>query len=138
MINELTVTFKFETAAIRESEMGQNFYHEDRSVLHELMALLKDVHHHQGRILRNQEKIMTAISDYAAKVKASFTTIGNSLDAIEDDIKTLADKITEMQNNPGPITAADQTLLDEAEVLANGLVARVGAIDAQHPPVPTA
>lgn len=95
---------------------------------------LADHHRHLLEILKNQERIMTAVSDYAAKVKASFTTISAALDGISGDLQRLADKITEMQNNPGPISTEDQALLDEAQAIADGLVTRVSEIDAKNPP----
>lgn len=97
---------------------------------------LADHHRHLLTIQKNQEKIMTAISDYAAKVKESFATISAGLDGIVGDLQTLNDKITQLQNNPGPITPADQALLDEAQALSASLATRVSAIDAQTPPTP--
>lgn len=139
MIDKLTVTFILGGQEILESEMHRDDKrHDDRIVLHELKALLQDVHTQQGRILRNQETIMTAISDYAAANKTAFAAIATSLDGVEGDLQTLADKITEMNNNPGPISPADQILLDESQALATALVARVAAIDAKNPPVPAA
>jgi len=78
---------------------------------------------------------MSAISDYTARVNAKFdsiselaTALGTALGGIADDVLFLKAKIEEIQNNPGPITPADQALLDASEERLGTLVTNLGAL----------
>ena len=95
-------------------------------------------------------KIMSVISDFAAKQAAFNKRQGDAVDAavasvtgLSTDIQALADKITELQNSPGAITPEDQALLNEAETQGDALAAKVealsnslSALDALNPPAP--
>jgi len=81
---------------------------------------------------------MTAISDYAAKVNASYAQLATSLTDIKTEISSLNDKINQLQNSPGPISAADQATLDAAQVQVNTLVQSAQALDTIQPPTPPA
>lgn len=110
--------------------------HEER-LLHELKALLVGVDQKLGHVLCNQERIMSAISDYATKVKTDFATIRTELGVLATKLQTLDDKIDQLQNTPGPISPADQALLDEAQTLSSGLAADVTALaERTEPPAP--
>lgn len=98
---------------------------------------LSGVDHKLLEISHRLERLMSAISDYAAKVKQSFTAISAGLDGITGDLVTLNDKITALQNSPGQVTPEDQALLNEVQTLASGLADRVKALDDQTaPPAP--
>src|SRR5574342_265222 len=67
-------------------------------------------------------QIMSAISDYAAAVNASYDEIDASQTALEtavtgvaDDVAYQKDGIDKLQNSPGQITPEDQALLDAAQ-----------------------
>lgn len=82
---------------------------------------------------------MTAISDSVAAQKAAFATIKTELGVLATKLQTLDDKITQLQNNPGPISDADQALLNEAQALSSGLAADVTALaERTEPPAPPA
>lgn len=95
---------------------------------------------------------MSAISDYAAKVDTVFTSIGESVDSVQNsltgltaDVDGLKKIISDLQNNPGPITPADQALLDSGEAKVAGLseklklvAAALSALDAATENAPTA
>lgn len=97
-------------------------------------------------------RIMSAISDYAARVDTVFTSIGESVDSVQaslagltTDVDGLKKIIADLQNNPGPITPADQALLDAGEAKVGGLAdklklvaAALSALDAatENPPTP--
>lgn len=97
---------------------------------------------------RKLELIMSAISDFVAKQKAFNDRQGAAIDAavqslsgITGDIQTLNDKITQLQNNPGPISPEDQGLLDEALTIGSSLADKaeslsqaLATLDAQTPP----
>lgn len=89
------------------------------------------------QIIKGQgESIMTAISDFAAKQTAFNNRVGASIDGIVADVKSLNDKITELQNSAGTVTPEDQALIDDLQAKGEALAARAEALDAQTPPVP--
>jgi peptidoglycan hydrolase CwlO-like protein len=82
---------------------------------------------------------MSAISDFAATVNQQFTDIGTSVDGLTADVAQLKAKIDELQNNPGPISPADQALLDDIQNKANAVSQKLKALDDATAPdeVPT-
>ena len=82
------------------------------------------------------EMIMSAISDYAAGVKESFTKINDGITGLAGDIKGLNDKITALQASQGQVTPEDQALLDEIQALAKAAADKITALDGLTPPVP--
>jgi len=95
-------------------------------------------------------RIMSVISDFVAKQAAFNARQGAAVDSIvvsvagvSADIDLLNEKITELQNNPGPITPEDQALLDELVAGGDALAAKAEAVstalaslDALTPPKP--
>lgn len=90
----------------------------------------------KNNIEETEKKIMSAISDFSAKQKAYNDRISNAIDGISTDIGALNDKITELQNSPGAITAEDQALLDEAQRQGEAVATKVEALDNLNPPTP--
>lgn len=82
------------------------------------------------------DNIMSAISDFAAKQKAFNDRTGAAIDGIVADIKTLNDKITELQNSAGTVTPEDQALIDDLQAKGETLASKAEALDAQTPPPP--
>lgn len=101
------------------------------------------------RIAKAERTIMSALSDQAARFDTTLTAIGASVDeivtaqaGIAGDVTELKRLIAELQNNPGPISSADQALLDALEVKINATNDKVVAVatalkdlDAQTGPV---
>lgn len=81
-----------------------------------------------------ENKIMSAISDFAAKQKAFNDRQDKAVEGLTEDVKTLNDKITELQNNPGTITPEDQALLDDIQARSEGIATKLEALDALTPP----
>lgn len=81
---------------------------------------------------------MSKISEFANVVAGAFDTIAASVDGLTTDIKTLNDKITELQNSSGTITPEDQALLDEIQAEAQALASKLATLDDQTaaPPAP--
>lgn len=104
------------------------------------------------RIAEMENKIMSAISDFAAKQNAFNARQAEAQQAVTEgladltgDIQTLNDKITELQNSPGQVTPEDQALLDgivaqseanaaKAEALADA-IKTLAALTPPKPPV---
>lgn len=83
--------------------------------------------------------VMTkAITSYAEKQQHFFDQVNASIDGIRVDVKSLADKIAELQNSEGEISAEDQALLDQLEQQADDLAAKIKAVDDMTPPTETA
>lgn len=78
--------------------------------------------------------IMSAIAEFAARVEQHQATIDTAVEGLSGDIKGLNDKIAELQNTPGAITAEDQALLDQIEQRATAIATKVKALDAVTPP----
>lgn len=98
---------------------------------------------------RMEIRIMSVISDFAAKQKAFNERQGKAIDAAVEsvnglvaDVKTLNDKITELQNSTGGVTPEDQALINELETQGESVATRLEgvaealkALDTQTPPV---
>lgn len=86
-----------------------------------------------------EERIMSAISEFAGKQTAFNKRMGDAVDGIVGDVKTLNDLITKLQEAPGTISPEDQATLDELESAGEALSTRVEGADALTPPaVPSA
>jgi hypothetical protein len=83
-----------------------------------------------------ENKIMSAISEFAAKQAAFNDRIDAAVAGITGDIKTLNDLITTLQNTPGPISAEDQATLDALEAKGAAIAEKLEALDAVTPPAP--
>ena len=91
---------------------------------------------HMFRELKTQgEKIMSAISDFAAKMKVHEDHIGVAISGLKDDVQHLNDQIKALQASQGVLTVEDQKLLDDIESKAAGLHEQLDALDALTPPV---
>jgi len=98
-------------------------YHGDNEMMH-LLRELKT----QG------EKLMSAISDFADKMKVHNDKVDAAVSGLTDDVKSLKDQITALQNSQGQITPADQALLDGIEAKAQAVSDKLEALDALTPP----
>ena len=89
-------------------------------------------------ITQQGARIMSAISDFAAKQDAFNTRIGTSIDNVVADIQTLNDLITQLQNSAGTVTPEDQALIDQLEAKGSELATKAEALDGLTPPKPPA
>lgn len=94
------------------------------------IALLRSVSEQTGQI-------MSAISDFAAKVNTAFDAVGTAVDGVAGDVQFLKDEIAKLQNTPGPISAEDQATLDGLQARADALTSKVQALDALTDAAPT-
>jgi len=82
------------------------------------------------------ENIMSAISDFAAKLAAFNDRMDKAIADLVDDVKNLNDQIAALQASTGTITPADQALLDGITARASGVADKLDALDALTPPKP--
>lgn len=122
-LNELAVSIR-RLAKQKETEFEWFKSHHDLATKHDLKEM--------------ESKIMSAISDFRDRVNAKFDELGTAVDGVAGDVDFLKKKIEELQNTPGPITPADQAILDELEARVGGLNEKVKALDAatEQPPTP--
>lgn len=92
-------------------------------------------HHDIKRLEQKLDNIMSAISDFAAKVTAFNDRMDTAITDLQGDVKSLNDQITALQNSSGAITPEDQALLDGITARASSVADKLDALDAQTPPV---
>lgn len=80
---------------------------------------------------------MSAISDFGDAVNSRFDELGAAVDGVAADVVFLKDEIKKLQENPGPITPADQAILDGVQARVGSLAEKVKALDeaTENPPV---
>jgi hypothetical protein len=81
-------------------------------------------------------KIMSAIADFAAKQNAFNDRIDTAITDLQGDVQALNDQITALQTSAGQVTPEDQALLDGIQTRAEGITAKLEALDALTPPKP--
>lgn len=81
--------------------------------------------------------IMSAISEYKTVVDAQFARINAGLDNVTNDIAGIKAKLEELNNNPGPISAEDQALLDASIAGLTAIGDRAEALAASTEDAPT-
>ncbi len=82
-------------------------------------------------------KIMSAISDFADKMKVHNDHVDVAVAGLQGDVKNLSDQIAALQASQGQITPEDQLLLDGIEARTAAIHDKLDALDALTPPVPT-
>ncbi len=107
----------------------------ERHQLHQISVKLDDQHRHLRDILNKLEVIMSAISDFAAKVTAFFDRQDLAVTDLQADVKALEDQIAALQASAGVITPEDQALLDGIATRASTISDKLDALDALTPPV---
>ncbi len=90
---------------------------------------------HFDTIIKFLEKIMSAISDFADKMKVHNDKVDAAITGLQGDVKNLTDQIAALQASQGQITPADQALLDGIESKASDISDKLDALDALTPPV---
>lgn len=82
-----------------------------------------------------EERIMSAISQFADQMKAFNDRMDTAVADLQGDVKNLNDQIAALQNSTGTITPADQALLDGIQARAGAIADKLDALDALTPPV---
>lgn len=103
-----------------------SFCHADHNHLSDRELIIK--------VLENQSKIMSAISDFAAKQDANNAAIDSAIAGLSTDIDTLNAEIKTLQGSAGAITPEDQATLDRLDAAGQSAADKLDALDAQTPP----
>lgn len=90
----------------------------------------------QSDLNKLERKIMSAISDFAAKQNAFNDRMDAAVAGLQGDVKTLNDQIAALQATQGQITPEDQALLDQIEQRGDAIATKLEALDALTPPTP--
>ncbi len=82
---------------------------------------------------------MATVQDFINAEAPVLASLGTALTALGAGVKALDDLITQFQNSPGNLSAADQAALDQIQATSQALVAQANAISTTPPgqPVPT-
>lgn len=103
---------------------------------HKTRRLLASIETMLWNIYQQGVKIMSAISDFAAKQAQFNVRLSAAIDGVAADVASLNAKIEELQNTPGAITPEDQALLDQLQAQGEAIASRLEAVDNLTPPVP--
>lgn len=110
--------------------MSMNWFRRTPDRIDEILSLLRE--------LQNKEKKdMSQLTDWAATEQADLTAISATLDQVVTGVSALDNLITNFQNSPGTLSAADQAALDGIQAASKALVTKSAAISTA-PPVPPA
>lgn len=77
---------------------------------------------------------MSAISEFAGRVKGYQDQIDAAVTGITGDLQVLNQKIADLQASQGTVTPEDQLLLDEIEARGKAAAEKLAALDALTPP----
>lgn len=110
--------------------------------LHAIHEQLVAVNNNQAilhRLAHLEGKIMSAISEFGDTVNARFDEVNLAVDGVAADVDFLKAEIKKLQDNPGPISPADQLILDGVQARVNTLADKVKALNdaTENPPTPT-
>lgn len=108
------------------------------SIEHRLTKVETALEHVRGvlhKLVLQWEKIMSAISDFADKMKVHNDHVEQAITGLQGDVKNLTDQIAALQASVGKITAEDQALLDGIEARASTIHDKLDALDALTPPI---
>ena len=83
-----------------------------------------------------QTKLMSVISDMAAKEQADFAALTTQLQNIQSGVGNLQTLIKQLQASGGVVTAEDQALIDQMEKVSDSVVAAANAITTAVPAAP--
>ena len=116
--------FKHELLELARAIRGADEKHEIKMMLHRIEERLKHM--------------SSQIQDWAAQEQADLTAISNTLDTIVTGVAALDKLITDFQNSPGTLSAADQAALDAIKAASGALVSKAQAISVTPPTPPPA
>jgi predicted transcriptional regulator len=84
-------------------------------------------------LAEGQKRIMSAITDWAAKEQADLSAISATLDGIAAGILNLDQMIQRLQNSPGPLGPDDQAALDAISGASKNLATKASSISVTPP-----
>lgn len=91
-----------------------------------------------GHLKQGNHHIMSKITDFAAQEQVDLAAISSTLDGIVAGVAALDKLITDFQNSPGTLSAADQAALDAIQTASKSVVSKAAAIVVTPPVPPTA
>jgi hypothetical protein len=81
----------------------------------------------------DQQQQQSVITDWADAEGVKLSGISTTLDGIAAGVLALDKMITDFQNSPGTLSAADQAALDAIQSASNDLAAKASAISTKPP-----
>jgi hypothetical protein len=110
----------------------------DSQVCLQIQQQLNRIEKRCAHMVGELDKIMSAISDFAAKQTDHNAKMDTAIQGLSGDIQSLKDLIAQLQNSPGQITPEDQATLDALEKQAGTTADKLQALDDLTPPTPPA
>jgi len=110
--------------------MDSSKRHDKKHTSRETVLLLEAIED----LSRQLKKIMSVISDFAAKVNAFNDRIDTAVTDLQGDVDNLTKQIAALQASAGQITAEDQALLDGIQARVGTIADKLDALDALTPP----
>lgn len=89
-----------------------------------------------AHLIQLGERTMSAITDFVTKQKEYNDRQAAALAGLTQDLKTVKDQLTSIQNSPGSLSAEDQAALDEVLKASEALTTKLEALDSETPPTP--
>lgn len=112
----------------------------DRALLVALVeifgALLRDIPT-KTDLEKLGDNIMSKISDYTDQVNEHLKTIEDAHAGIADDVRVIKERLEQIDQAGGPISADDQKKLDEALARVGAVAAKLKTLDEATAQVPT-
>ena len=100
----------------------------DDEKLEDILEVLK-------RLENKELKLMSTVTDWAAKEQVQLDAISATLDGVVAGVAALDAQIKALQNSPGTLSPSDQAALDAIETASAALVSKSKGI-VVTPPVP--
>jgi len=110
--------------------------HQKNKELHEIERMLGCIAYNISLLTTLGEKIMTAVSDYAAAQNAFNDQMDASIADLQGDVQNLNDQIAKLVASQGQLSAEDQASLDALSARSKSISDKLAALDALTPPVP--
>lgn len=115
--------------------------HATITAINSLTEAVKGLHSEQSiktailhRLAEMENNIMSKISEFATAQKTFNDRQDAAITGLQGDVKSLTDKIAELQNSAGTVTPEDQALLDDLQTRGEAITAKLEALDALTPP----
>lgn len=77
---------------------------------------------------------MSAISDFADKMKVHNDAVDDAINGLIGDVQNLSKQIADLQTSAGQTTPQDQAILDGIEQKATDITSKLAALDSLTPP----
>jgi len=97
---------------------------------HAGLATKQDLNEMERRIMSKLSEYLAKQAEFNARLQTATDSLGESLGGLTDDVKTLNDKIAELQNSSGGVTPEDEKTIDQLESQGDALATKLDGVSA--------